>query len=362
MDMSRVPMNQGGADYRKIPQPLIETSIPSGFSVSQAPMTAPPVIPRRLTNGLNSNINNQFHAGYGTGYGSIYGNPYQNHFNHTSAPGYGYSSPYSTPYNNNQSLTNGVEDVTRSTFQSVESIIQAFSSVSMMLESTLFAVQNSIRAMASVADQFTNLKHQLFSSLLSTLRTIKNYFRKLLIMFKVRKPLSSDQVWEELANGATSTNGTSPQTKHWPLVMFFAVTVGMPWMLYKLMRLINIEQQSNNSWEKGQGDHYIGEVTYDYTAENQDEISLNTKDIINIAPKDKQPNVKGWLLASNGNKKGLVPANYIKILGKNRNSEKLLLSNKTADSVSNEEVQSKIKNNEDTVKETKTSEYIDASS
>ena len=47
------------------------------------------------------------------------------------------------------SLLNGVENATRSAFQSVESVIQAFSSVSMMLESTLFAAQNSIRAIAS---------------------------------------------------------------------------------------------------------------------------------------------------------------------------------------------------------------------
>lgn len=34
-----------------------------------------------------------------------------------------------------------------------------------------------------------------------------------------------------------------------------------------------------------------------------------------LAPKDQQPSFPGWLLASNGSSVGLVPANYIKILG-----------------------------------------------
>lgn len=66
--------------------------------------------------------------------------------------GYGFSSCgggmyHNAPYNN--SFLNGVESYTQPTFQSFQSVIQAFGSVSMMLESTLFAVQNSVRAIVS---------------------------------------------------------------------------------------------------------------------------------------------------------------------------------------------------------------------
>ena len=54
---------------------------------------------------------------------------------------------HNAPYNN--SFLNGVESYTQPTFQSFQSVIQAFGSVSMMLESTLFAVQNSVRAIVS---------------------------------------------------------------------------------------------------------------------------------------------------------------------------------------------------------------------
>lgn len=65
--------------------------------------------------------------------------------------GYGFSS-YGGMYHNaphNNSFLNGVESYTQPTFQSFQSVIQAFGSVSMMLESTLFAVQNSVRAIVS---------------------------------------------------------------------------------------------------------------------------------------------------------------------------------------------------------------------
>lgn len=52
-------------------------------------------------------------------------------------------------YDGSNSILGGVEDVTQSAFESVGSVIQVFSSVSMMLESTLFALQNSVRAVVS---------------------------------------------------------------------------------------------------------------------------------------------------------------------------------------------------------------------
>ena len=46
-----------------------------------------------------------------------------------------------------------------------------------------------------VADQFGRLRLQLISSWIAILRSIRYYFRKLLIMFRVRKPMSNDTVW-----------------------------------------------------------------------------------------------------------------------------------------------------------------------
>lgn len=46
---------------------------------------------------------------------------------------------------------------------------------------------------------------------------------------------------------------------------------------------------------------------------------MRAGDMLNLAPKEQQPRVRGWLLASlDGQTTGLVPANYVKVLGKRR--------------------------------------------
>ena len=47
----------------------------------------------------------------------------------------------------------------------------------------------------------------------------------------------------------------------------------------------------------------------------KNELSFVAGQHLILAPKDQQPSVQGWLLASNGKNVGLVPANYVKILG-----------------------------------------------
>lgn len=47
----------------------------------------------------------------------------------------------------------------------------------------------------------------------------------------------------------------------------------------------------------------------------KNELSFVAGQSLLLAPKDQQPSHQGWLLASNGSNVGLIPANYIKILG-----------------------------------------------
>ena len=64
----------------------------------------------------------------------------------------------------------------------------------------------------------------------------------------------------------------------------------------------------------GNGDHVLGEALYDFVAEGDDELSVTAGERLRIAPKQRQPRIRGWLLASvDGTTKGIVPANYIKV-------------------------------------------------
>lgn len=88
-----------------------------------------------------------------------------------------------------------------------------------------------------------------------------------------------------------------------------------------------------SDWSKGSTEHFVAKVIYDFRAERPEELSIKTDQHLILAPKDRQPRVRGWMLASDGNTTGLVPANYVKVLGrknsKNQKKPDLLPSNGT---------------------------------
>ncbi len=64
----------------------------------------------------------------------------------------------------------------------------------------------------------------------------------------------------------------------------------------------------------GESEHFEAQAIYDFDPENNDELPIQNGDLLRIAPKHKQPQVRGWLLATvDGNATGLVPANYVKV-------------------------------------------------
>ncbi|MEQ2289901.1 hypothetical protein AMECASPLE_037961, partial [Ameca splendens] len=79
------------------------------------------------------------------------------------------------------------------------------------------------------------------------------------------------------------------------------------------------DRTTATNWASGEDDHVVARAEYDFSASSEEEVSLRAGDMLNLAPKEQQPRVRGWLLASvDGQTTGLVPANYVKILGKRR--------------------------------------------
>lgn len=73
----------------------------------------------------------------------------------------------------------------RSTFQSLETVLQTFSSLTMMMESTYFAITNSFRALITVAASVDRLRSTL-GQILSTfaiIRLLKWIHKKILYIF-----------------------------------------------------------------------------------------------------------------------------------------------------------------------------------
>ncbi len=168
---------------------------------------------------------------YGGGYGSSFG-------------GYGMNS-----YGQGQFGPGGfarmAEENSRQAFQSIESIVQAFGSVSMMLESTYSAVFNSFRAVLGVADHFSRLKThlaQVFSAL-ALIRTLKWLYHRLLVLLRLRPGGLEEDAWEAASKAGQeflekSANGKNGKAS-WPIMLFFAVVIGGPWLIWKFLSTLS---------------------------------------------------------------------------------------------------------------------------
>lgn len=224
----------------------------------------------------------------------------------------GHHAPYGM-----QMISNANQQID-ATFQSIQSIVQAFSSISMMLESTYMAVHSSFRAVMDVADHFVRLKDSLSGvmSIMTIFNTIKWFFRRILYMFNM---VSEDQIWSDSLNRATADiqKGQQSILEHgrsqssWPMLMFLGVAIGAPYMIYQLQK----PAPTSTKWLNQEDSHYIGEALYEFNTTQDSEIPLKAGQRVIIAPKEQQPGVTDWLLATtDGKRAGLIPMNYVKIV------------------------------------------------
>ncbi|CAI9732836.1 peroxisomal membrane PEX13 [Octopus vulgaris] len=310
-------VNQHNSSINSASSTNFAYGLPSGPalpSASAIPPQPPPRPNRTQGSSLPSYRSSPF-GSYGLYNNNSYGgNPYMpyhsNYGMNYGYSGFGTSNSVIDDYN---SLYRQVEGSSRQAFQSVESIVQAFTSVSMMLDSTFQALYSSFRAVVGVADNLSRLRSQLYSilSALAIMRTLKYIIRKILEVFRLRPKGHAAAAWQEASVGLLPQQSIFPADSKglssWPILMFFGIIVGAPWLIWKLI------SAKLPGWVTGDDDHYVSYGLYNFVAESNDELSFNAGQKIIIAPKDEQPRLKGWILASvDGKKIGLVPANYIK--------------------------------------------------
>ncbi|NXI84318.1 PEX13 protein, partial [Rhipidura dahli] len=286
----------------------------------------PPILPRPSQQTGSSSLST-FRPAYSSSFSPAYGS-YGTSF-------YGSYSPYSYGYGGlgyNRFCADGIppsrfvqqaEESSRGAFQSIESIVHAFASVSMMMDATFSAVYNSFRAVLDVANHFSRLKihfTKVFSAF-ALVRTIRYLYQRLQRLLGLRQSSENEDLWAE-SEGKVARAGLEDKAnsaKSWPIFLFFAVIMGGPYLIWKLLSTYSDEETVSSNWASGEDDHVVGRAEYDFNALSEEEISFRAGDMLRLAPKEQQPKIRGWLLAScDGQTTGLVPANYIKILGKRR--------------------------------------------
>ncbi|KAK5606856.1 Peroxisomal membrane protein PAS20 [Crenichthys baileyi] len=288
---------------------------------------APPVPPRPMQQSYRPSYSS-FTSSYSPYGSSIYGgySPY------SYGGGYGLGGYSRLPQTEDVAPSRFVqqaEESSRGAFQSIESIVQAFASVSMMLDATFSAVYNSFRAVLDVANHLTRLRAHLTRvlSAFALVRTLRYLYRRLKRLLGRGTDTDVEDLWADSTTDALATAssrgygaGAEDQTvKSWPIFLFFAVVLGGPYLIWKLLSSTAGSEESATNWASGEDDHVVARAEYDFSASSEEEVSLRAGDMLNLAPKEQQPRVRGWLLASvDSQTTGLVPANYVKILGKRR--------------------------------------------
>lgn len=159
------------------------------------------------------------------------------------------------------------EESSRGAFQSIESIVQAFSSVSMMLDATFSAVYNSFRAVLDVANHLTRLRSHLTRvlSAFALVRTLRYLYRRFQRLLGRRSSTEVDDLWADSASDALAASaprayGAAPddQTiKSWPIFLFFAVVLGGPYLIWKLL---SSSPGSEENSEISNLAHYFGKI------------------------------------------------------------------------------------------------------
>ena len=183
---------------------------------------------------------NLFLKGYGLGY-----SPY-NMYNRP----YGYGSNTITP----STFARRAEESCQPAFNSVQSVVQAFASVATMLDSTFFAVHSSFRAVLGVADQLSSLKTHISNTIgaFAVFKAIRYVFRRIMSWLRLGNfngAFSESEAWNDATRDVAERRG-GKATKSWPVVLFFAVVLGTPWLIWKLLQTLSGDEYAED-WMMG---------------------------------------------------------------------------------------------------------------
>uniref|UniRef100_A0A914I501 Peroxisomal membrane protein PEX13 n=1 Tax=Globodera rostochiensis TaxID=31243 RepID=A0A914I501_GLORO len=213
------------------------------------------------------------------------------------------------------------EESSKNAFQAIESVVNALVSVANMLNTTHNAVFNSFRAVAGVAQQFRTFRIYMFTAILvPVLRWCRFLWRHFLSFLRVRPRnyAKSEAIWTTIQQ-QEGVNGVTGHPNVASSLLFWLIALGGPLFIFKcVVRLAERVAADACKWTTGEAEHYTAQALFDFNAANGNELSFLAFDMLRIAPKVAQPDVKDWLLAStfDGTKVGLVPINYIKMIGK----------------------------------------------
>lgn len=281
-------------------------------------------------------------GGYGTGYGGGYGTNTMGgiYGGMPGMPGMGGMGMYPGMDPNNPSLSQTLETTTQHTFSLLHSIVQTFSGVAQMLESTFMATHSSFFAMVGVVEQFSHLRNALGSvlGLFGLLRWMKELITgrpsSTSIQGEFREFISGKRV-----QGPMGPPPVKPNRK--PIIIFLLAIFGVPYAMTKLIKILNERAMRQQQAQIGLGGPLgpldpstltFARALYPFTPSSPSELALKENEIVAIMGKldpstgvevDPRLEVESdwWKGRTREGREGWFPKKWVEVLERRKSAE-----------------------------------------
>jgi len=249
---------------------------------------------------------------------------------------------------NNPSLTQTLESTTQHTFALLHSIVQTFSGVAQMIESTFMATHSSFFAMVGVVEQFGQLRNALGSVL--GLFGLVRWMREL-VTGRPSPPPGMQNEFRDFVGGKPVQGpmipaGPKPSRK--PLIIFFLAIFGIPYAMSRLVRILNerAQQQQQEALAAGGGQPGAGgalgpldptaltfaRARYVFDASSPSELALKENEIVAIMGKldpttgaEVDPRIEvqsdWWKGRTRDGREGWFPRAFVEVLERRKAEE-----------------------------------------
>ncbi|WVQ70928.1 hypothetical protein IAR50_000453 [Cryptococcus sp. DSM 104548] len=259
------------------------------------------------------------YGGYGAGYGmGGYG------VGGMGGPGEGYPT-----------LTSSLQASTAPAFAVLESLVTAFTSLAQLIESTYMATHSSFFAMVGVADQLGSLKTYL-GQVLGVFSVLRLGRRVIAWLRGKGKNVRADgwaNEWSHTAPGSAPapglpTPGGRPSIK--PLILFLLSSVGLPYLMSRLIKLLiaHQQQQLSSSDQNSGVSSAIGpdgqidptklefvRAKWEFKASEEWELGLGRDEIVAVLEKRGTAEGEGWWRGrTRDGRVGWFPGNYVEVI------------------------------------------------
>lgn len=239
-------------------------------------------------------------------------------------------------------LTQTLESTTQHTFALLHSIVQTFSGVAQMLESTFMATHSSFFAMVGVIDQFSQLRNAL-GSVLGLFGLVR--WMKELITGRQGSPGHMQHEFKDFVQGRpigppNAPQPNQPKASKKPLIIFLLAIFGIPYAMTKLIRILQERAKSQNAGLlPGQplppldpSQLTFARALYPFQPSNPTELGLKENEIVAIMGKldsrtgmevDPRLEVEGewWKGRTREGREGWFPKKWVEILERKKPDE-----------------------------------------